>query len=40
MFLVPVVLADFGNGSCSKLGHCLVLTISKRLVFVLIFVWR
>jgi len=25
MFLVPVVLVDFVNGPCSKLGHCLVM---------------
>jgi len=34
MFLVPVVSVDFVNGPCSKLDHCLVFVLSKRLFFV------
>jgi len=37
MFLVSQVGLKFGNGHWSKLGHCLVLVLSKLLFLVPIF---
>jgi len=37
MLFVPQVCPKFGNGPCSKLGHCLVSLLLKSLFLVLIF---